>query len=48
MKDISEHFGVTKSVVNNFIYKNNLGRVKLKDDGFLDSKVEAKTKKERP
>lgn len=48
MKEIAEHFGVTKSVVNNFIYNNNLGKKHIKDDIFLDSKVEAKTKKERP
>lgn len=48
MKDIADYFGVTKSVVNNFIYDNHLGKKKVKNDGFLDSKVEAKTKKERP
>lgn len=47
MKEIAEHFGVTKSVVNNFVYKNHLARYKSNDDEFLDSKVEAKTGKGR-
>ncbi|MDF2485670.1 MAG: hypothetical protein K0R46_1838 [Herbinix sp.] len=46
--DIADYFGVSKSAVNNFIYLNHLARKKTKNDGFLDSKVEAKTKKERP
>ena len=47
MKEIAEYFGVTKPVVNNFIYNNKLAKKKYKDDGFLDAKVEQR-KKERP
>lgn len=49
MKDIAEYYGVTKSVVNNYIYNNHLSRKKVKeDDVFLDTKVEARTRRERP
>lgn len=47
MKEIAEYFGVTKSNVNNFIYLHKLARKKMKDDGFLDAKVEQR-QKERP
>ncbi|MDF2608891.1 MAG: hypothetical protein K0R92_365 [Lachnospiraceae bacterium] len=47
MKEIAEHFGVTKSIVNNFIAQHNLSRKKLKDDGYLDAQVEARTGRER-
>lgn len=46
MKEIAEHYGVTKSVVNNFVYNKKLARNKVKDDGFLDSKVQARSGKE--
>lgn len=46
MKEIAEHYGVTKSVVNNFVYNKKLARSKVKDDGFLDSKVQARSGKE--
>jgi DNA-binding transcriptional regulator YiaG len=51
MKDISEYYGVSKSVINNFIYMNKLARKKIKDDGYMDAQVEARMKqsgKERP
>jgi len=45
MAQIAEFFGVTKSMVNNFIYQNKLARNKVKDDGFLDSAVQARQSK---
>ncbi|MDF2611457.1 MAG: hypothetical protein K0R92_2931 [Lachnospiraceae bacterium] len=49
LKEVAEYFGVTKSAVNSYIYRNNLARKSYvkNDDTFLDSKIEAK-RKERP
>lgn len=44
-QEIAKYFGVSKSVMNNFIADNHLGRTSYKkNDIFLDSKVEAKRK----
>lgn len=51
MKEIAEYYGVSKTVINNYIYVHKLARKKLKDDGYMDAQVEARMKqsgKERP
>ncbi len=45
MKDIANHYGVTKNQINAYIQRYGLFRKNCKkDDGFLDAKIEARQK----
>lgn len=44
LKEIAEFYGVKKSAVNNFVYRNGLARKYFKDDGFRDKEVEERRK----